>query len=50
MSWLLHPVATNWLSFVENITVLLQYVNLSHSLGTFKFCIFGYYKPLLNGF
>ena len=22
---------TNWLSFVENITVLLQHVNLSHS-------------------
>ena len=34
LSWL-QPVkfGTNWLSFVENIPVLLHHVNLSHSLA-----------------
>ena len=39
---------TNWLRFLENITVLLQHVNLSHSLGASKFCIFGYYKAIIE--
>ena len=38
---------TNWLLYVENITVLLQHVNLSVS-GSSKFCIFGYYKTIIE--
>ena len=31
LGYTLLKFGTNWLSFVENITVLLQHVNLSHS-------------------
>ena len=31
LGYTLMKFGTNWLSFVENITVLLQHVNLSHS-------------------
>ena len=31
LGYTLWKFGTNWLSFVENITVLLQNVNLSHS-------------------
>ena len=41
---------TNWLSFVENITVLLQHVNLSRVLGTFKFAFLVIIKPLFHRF
>ena len=30
LSYTLLKFGTNWLSFVQNITVLLQHVNLSH--------------------
>ena len=32
----LYKFGTNWLSFVENITILLHYVNLSHSFSSIK--------------
>ena len=32
LGYTLLKFGTNWLSFVENITVLLRHVNLSHSL------------------
>ena len=43
MSWLQPKFGTNWLSFVENITVLLHYVNLSHGFTD----IFGYFRAII---
>ena len=48
LGYTLFKFSGNWLSFVENITVLLQHVNLSHSFRKhLNFCIFGYYKAII---
>ena len=42
---------TNWLSFVENIKVLLQHVNLSHMFYEhLNFAFLVIIKPLLHRF
>ena len=47
LGYTLLKLGTNWLSFVENITVLLHHVNLSNLLN-FAFLVI--IKPLLHGF
>ena len=47
LGYTLLKFGTNWLSFVENITVYYS-MSIYHTvLGTSKFCIFGYYKAII---
>ena len=45
LCYTLYKFGAYWLSFAENRTILLQHINLSHSLEIFQFWIFDYHEP-----